>query len=529
LKRKWPIYCLIAAVVLVAGLAGVQAYLKTLGPRVRARIVKAVAERFDADVDLARVDITLFPQPTIVGEGLTIRHKGWNDEQPLIRIQRFTAQTDLVSALGAKNEVRLVTLEGLQIHIPPRGRRMSLRGSADEPGETETANPEAGQDRTRLKFDIQRIVADGTRLVIDPAVQGKPPLEFEIHKLALRNVGPHSPMRFVAELTNAKPPGLIHSTGDFGPWQRDDPRSTPIDGDYQFRNADLGVFNGIAGTLASKGRYSGVLQHIIVDGTTDTPNFAVKRAGTPVDLKTTFHAIVDGTNGDTFLSPVDASFLSTELICRGGVYGKQGQHGKTVTLDVTTPHGRVEDLLHLTISENRPLLTGGVDFRTKMVIPPGKVDILDKLQLQGTFGIIAAHFTNSIIQRRIQELSERARGISKKESEDKTQGTVASNFNGQFDLRNGLARFSELSFEVPGAHVKLNGTYNLESTAIDMHGLFRMKATLSETQSGWKRLLLIPFNRLFEKNGAGFQLAFKIEGDKEHPDFHPEFFHRGAQ
>jgi hypothetical protein len=528
LKRKWLIYCLIALVVLIGAFIGANAYLKTLGPRMRTRIVKALAERFNADVDLAYLDIALLPQPTVVGEGLTIRHKGWGDTPPLIHIRQFSAQTDLVSALGAENEVRLVTLEGLEIHIPPRGRRMILHGSAGEPGETATANPEPGQDRTKLKFNIQRIVADGTRLIIDPAVDGKLPLEFDIHRLTLQSVGPNSPMKFVAELTNAKPPGTIHSTGHFGPWQRDEPRSTPVDGDYRFTNANLGVFNGIAGTLASTGRYSGVLQHIIVDGVTDTPNFAVKHTGTPVDLKTKFHAIVDGTNGDTFLDPVDASFRSTELICKGGVYGKQGQQGKTVMLDVTTARGRVEDLLHLTISEERPMLTGAVDFRANMVIPPGTIDILDKLQLQGNFGITAARFNNSTVQRRIQDLSERARGISKKEAEEAPQETVASNFRGRFDLRNGLARFSKLSFEVPGALVTLDGTYNLESTAIDMRGLFRMKATLSQTQSGWKRLVLIPFDRLFEKHGAGFQLPFRIEGDKEHPDFHPEFFHRGA-
>ena len=258
------------------------------------------------------------------------------------------------------------------------------------------------------------------------------------------------------------------------------------------------VFNGIAGTLASNGHYGGVLQHILVDGETDTPNFEVKRAGTPVDLKTKFHAIVDGTNGDTFLNTVDASFLATELICKGGIFGKPDEKGKTVSLDVTTEHGRIEDLLNLTVREKKPLLTGSVDFKTKLVIPPGKVEILNKLQLHGNFEIGAAHFTNSNIQQKIQDLSERARGISKKKAEHEQQQTVASNFVGKFDLRGGFARFSDFSFEVPGAHVALAGTYNLDSGAIDMHGLFRMQATLSDTQSGIKRLLLKPFDAFRE-------------------------------
>jgi hypothetical protein len=285
----------------------------------------------------------------------------------------------------------------------------------------------------------------------------------------------------------------------------------------------LSVFQGIAGTLESHGHYGGVLDRIVADGVTDTPNFAVKRAGTPVDLKTKFHAIVDGTNGDTFLDPVEASFLSTELICKGSISGEKNKAGKTVALNVTTKHGRVEDLLHLTVREKKPMMTGAIDFRTRMVIPPGKVDILDKLKLQGSFGISAAHFTSSTIQRRIQNLSERARGISKKRAEEGPEETIASNFRGRFNLGGGFARFSELCFEVPGALITLDGTYNLDSTAIDLHGLFRMNATLSQTQSGWKRLLLMPLDRFFEKGGAGFQLPFKIDGDKEHPGFGLEF------
>lgn len=523
--RKWPIYGLITAVILIAVYVGADAYVKTLGPRVRGRIVKALEARFNADVELTYLDIALLPQPTVVGEGLSIRHKGWGNGPPLIHIRRFSAQTDLVSALGAKNEVRLVTLEGLEIHIPPRGRRVLLHESADEPGETASADPEPGQDRTRLKFNIQDIVADGTRLEIEPAQEGKLPLTFEIRKLSLRSVGPNQAMTFVADLNNAKPPGLIHSRGHFGPWQRDEPRSTPVDGDYRFEDADLGVFKGIEGTLASNGHYGGVLQHIIVDGVTDTPDFAVKEAGAPVDLKTKFHAIVDGTDGDTLLSPVDASFLSTELICKGGVYGKKEQPGKTIALDVTTRRGRVEDLLHLTVREKRPMLTGAVDFRTRMVIPPGKEDVLYKLQLQGRFGISSAHFTNSKIQVRIQDLSERARGISKKKAEEQPQETVASNFRGAFDLRDGLARFSRLAFDVPGASVTLDGSYNLQNTAIDIRGLFRMRATLSQTQSGLRRILLMPFDRFFEKDGAGFQVPIKIGGNKDDPSFSVEFHH----
>ena len=151
LKPRWPIYVLVAGILLISAYIGANAYIKTLGPRVRSRVVKALAARFDSDVDLAYFDIALLPQPTVVGEGLTIRHKGWGDAPPLIHIRRFSAQTDLVSALGAKNEVRLVTLEGLEIHIPSRGRQAILN-SLGEKSRRGESNKSRRSDETEIRY-----------------------------------------------------------------------------------------------------------------------------------------------------------------------------------------------------------------------------------------------------------------------------------------------------------------------------------------------------------------------------------------
>ena len=63
-----------------------------------------------------------------------------------------------------------------------------------------------------------------------------------------------------------KPPGQIHSVGSFGPWSADEPGDTPLAGDYTFDNADLGVFNGIAGILKSKGAFQGTLDTVNAHG-----------------------------------------------------------------------------------------------------------------------------------------------------------------------------------------------------------------------------------------------------------------------
>ncbi len=73
----------------------------------------------------------------------------------------------------------------------------------------------------------------------------KLPLEFNISNLEMGKIGPGQPLRFTATLVNPKPVGAIQSNGLFGPWQADDPRSTPVRGKYSFSRADLSTIRGI--------------------------------------------------------------------------------------------------------------------------------------------------------------------------------------------------------------------------------------------------------------------------------------------
>src|SRR5581483_8060722 len=98
------------------------------------------------------------------------------------------------------------------------------------------------------------------------------PLTFDIQHLELRSLSPGAPMAYDAVLTNAKPPGKIHSSGSFGPWRAADPAATEVAGDDLFEKADLGVFAGIAGTLDSTGRFDGHLSALNVHGEASVPN-----------------------------------------------------------------------------------------------------------------------------------------------------------------------------------------------------------------------------------------------------------------
>jgi hypothetical protein len=295
---------------------------------------------------------------------------------------------------------------------------------------------------------------------------------------------------------------------------------TPVSGEYRFENADLSVFRGIAGKLSSRGTYRGVLGRIEVEGDTDTPEFTVQVSGHPIHLRTRFNAIVDGTSGDTVLDPVLASFMHTRLEARGGVVRKPGRRGKTVSLFVQTDGARVEDLLQLAVRSPRPIMTGAVDFRTKLEIPPGDIDIADKLKLDGSFNLRSGRFTSGAVQEKIEALSRRGRG----EPDEESSADVLSDLSGRFSLRNGVVTFSELSFRVPGALVQIRGAYGLRNEQLDFRGALRLSAKLSETTSGVKSFFLKLFDPFFAKDSAGTQLPISITGTRQNPIFRAHIF-----
>jgi hypothetical protein len=494
----------IVAGLLVLFLAAVAVLRSTFSPYIRSWTVKALRERYESEVAFKKLEVlSVFPEVRVSGEGLVLRHKGRKDVPPLASIRKLSVEGSLLGFLRSSRRFRRLELDGLVINVM----------HSQEPGEHR--NPAKKGSGQLYPFVIAEVVADGTVLNVFPRRPDKPPHTFDMSKLSLCSAGIGQAMSFRARLTNPTPPGLIESTGKFGPWQADDPGKTPVSGSYTFRNAELSVFRGIAGILSSEGTYDGVLDRIEVQGETDTPDFTVKISGKQVHLKAGFKAIVDGTDGDTLLQPVTAHFLSTTLVCRGGVVGKTGVPGKTVSLDVTASPGRVEDLIRISAKGEKPFLVGGVSLHTKFVLPPGHQDIHEKLRLDGEFQVRQARFTAPEVEQKVEALSRRGRGV-KNAPEDEN---VASNFKGHFRLNNAVMTFPQLSFSVPGALVSLHGSYGLASEELDFHGSLRLQAKVSQTTAGIKSFLLKAVDPLFEKNGAGTVLPLDITGTRDHPSF----------
>lgn len=521
-RKRWFLWISVPLLLTLVGVV-IAAYVlsRRIEPFIRAQTVEYLRQRFDSDVEIGSLRVSLpIGSPVgvllrggrgavarVTGERISLWHKHRHDRPPLVAMQKFTFQVELHSLWNRPVRATMVQLEGLRITVPPKGTNPP-RAEQSTPGTSD------GRD-SAASVIIDTVIADGTHLSILPKDPIKDPLEFDIRKLKLESAGPAVAMRYTAELTNPKPPGVIRCHGRFGPWVSDDPSDTPLAGEYVFENADLSVFKGIAGRLDSTGRFGGTLDRIVADGETRTPDFRLTMSGNPLPLRTSYHAIIDGGNGNTLLQPVEATLGRTSFVVRGGVVRGAGESGKTVALDVVFREGYIEDLMRLAMKGPKPMMKGPIDLRVKLQWPPGKGDPADKLRLSGTFALRQAHFTTPTVQDKIDDLSSRAQG----KPGDKEVDQVRASLKGSFRLANGVIEFSRLHLTIPGAEMALAGSYTFDKEAIDFRGKLRLQAKVSQTMTGWKRWALKPADPFFAKDGAGTQLRIRIDGTREQPHF----------
>src|SRR5215813_1367714 len=496
---------------------------KRFEPYIREQAILYLRQRFDSEVELTALRVQM-PQTSplrlllnrgrgavarVEGEGLLLRHKGRKDVPPMFAMKEFSFEVDLGTLFETPKIVRLVTLDGMEINIPPKGQRPTL-GSRDRAD----VNTDLQDSSSKTGVIIQKVLVRNSNLTILPAEQNKVPLRWGLHRVQLASVGVGVAMKYEAELANAKPPGEIVSRGNFGPWVAGEPGDTPLDGAYTFDNADLGVFDGIAGILHSDGKFEGQLNSIAVHGRATVPDFRLKISGNRTPLSTRFDVLVDGTNGNTVLRPVYGTLGTTSFTTSGGIIKHEGDAARGISLNVSMPKGNLQDLLRLAM-KGPSFMEGVISLNTRIDIPPLTGKVKEKLLLDGNFQLSQAKFLRSSIQDKIDILSRRGQGQPKNEQIDE----VVHRMKGVFQLNNEVMKFKSLSFAVPGAGVDLAGNYNLRADILDFHGTLRLQANVSQTMTGWKRWALKPVDPFFSKNGAGTFLRIKVDGTADNPNF----------
>lgn len=512
-----------AAIVVLIGLIIAGSILShRIEPYIRQQAEQYLRTRFHADVRIASLRVRLprlsplrmlFTRgsgtiATVEGEGIVMRMRGRPDAPPLFAIEKFVTGID-VGALGdSPKHVPVIAITGLEINIPPKGERPDL---SDDQSAADSADREA---ESKPSVIIDRLNVKKATLVMLPKDKTKKPLRFDIHDLKLESASSGAAMKYDAMLTNPKPPGAVHSFGSFGPWHSGEPGDTPLNGDYTFDHADLGVFAPVAGILQSTGRFEGELNSITARGEAYVPDFRLKRSGNAVPLRTKFEVLVDGTKGNVILKPVIATLGSTHFTTSGAVFKDEGDRHRSIKLDVNMPQGRMRDVLRLA-QKGEPFMEGKLNLKTTLEVPNLDGKVKDKLRLDGRFDISGARFLKSTIQDQIDSLSRRGQGQPKNEEIDE----VVSRMRGRFVLDDSVIVFRELTFGVPGADVQLAGSYDLNADALDFHGALKLRAKVSQTVTGWKHWVLKPVDPFLSKNGAGTYLKIQVVGSSKAPKF----------
>ncbi len=490
----------LAGVVLVAGLVAV--VVARDWPFSQARVTQSLQSTFPATVKFQKCRSTYFPHPGFTAEGVVFTRLGaTSGAPPVVTIQRLTIRAHYLDLFVRPGYLARIVLDGFRVHIPPLG----------------TPVEESNWQETESRIRVGEIVADDSSVQID-RVSREHPLVFAIHTLRLYSVSDKQAASFTVSLHIPLPPGDIRAQGKFGPWNYADPGLTPVAGEYTFQNADLGVFPDISGILSAQDKFQGVLRHIDSQGHIDVPNFMVTRSQHSVHLQSEFRATVNGTNGDVQLNRVSAAFLKTTVLAKGEIAHHPGQDGKVAAVEMSVHDGRIQDVLWLFVQGAGPPLHGTTNFVARVIIPPGDAPFLRKVRLNGDFGIEDAQFAKAAPEKRVDTLSQKALGEEAgKNAEAGDPRRVISQLARHVELRNATATFSNFRLAVPGALAEMHGTYNLESRAVNLHGTLRTDEEFSEMTSGFKSVVLKPFDVFFRRKHAGAVMPVHLIGTYDDP------------
>jgi hypothetical protein len=520
-RRRWFAFTVAATLgVAIVAIFGVAWGMRQIQPMLRRKVVETLSARFHSPVELDRLSLSMSRGVMVTGGGLRILYLAGPTKPdarpnapPMLTVETFEFLTGWRELLRPTTRVVSVRVRGLHVNIPPKGER----GVAMPDDPKRRGQPVMG-------IAVDTIECTDAKVVIETSEPEKKPLEFAIARLVLTDVGLKKPFNYEAVLVNPRPVGQVRSTGQFGPWQDDNPRDTPLDGGYEFTDADLSSIHGIGGILSSTGRFGGTLGKIAVEGKADVPDFRLDVSDHALALHTEFRAEVDGTTGDTRLDAARARVGRSELTATGAVLRSVSTPGHTTDLHVVMEKGRIEDMLVLGLKANPTLMRGALALKTHLLIPPGPVSVSRKMRLDGTFAIHGAEFNDAQMQQKVDALSMRAQGKPKLANAQDAE-VVASSISGRFSQADAVLQVSELNYQMPGAQAQMEGKIELVGSTFEFHGKVRTQATASQMTTGWKSLLLSPFDKLLKKNGAGLELPIKVTGTRSTYDLRLDFPH----
>jgi len=454
---------------------------------VRERAVEALRAEFASNVRYQSFEVSLWPRVHVTARGVVI---GNDPSRPLIQATSADAQCHLIPW-----HIQRLILSGLSLRIP--------------------TVPSTGIGAPMRTVTVDEIVAERAQVDIFPSEGQATPLHFELTELRVNNFNPGSAADFSALITSSDLRAEIQVSGRLGAWNSPSPSLTPLQGTYKMQRCDLSTVPGLKGILSAQGRLGGVLQRIEIAGTADAAQFSLSSSGRPEPLHASFEAAVDASNDTGSIQNLKGTLGTSSFTGNGFALNVQDDRIRDIAVDLSVDNGRLEDILPLAVKSATSPMGGALRVRANLEIPPGKQDILNRLSLNGDFTATNARFSSV-------DLRERLRNVSRKPEEhlnDQPSGSPLTGIQGHLLLNNGVAEFSDLVFDLEGVSAHLNGSYQLASERLDLHGQLWMAATLSQTATGATASFPKTVESFFRSKHGGSVVPIKVTGTRADPEF----------
>ena len=493
-QGRWLWYGLVLLVVGGVALYFIDAYWPYRYRNVEPTLEKVFASKITMD----HYHRTYFPYPGFVANGLTLRRNSAPNLPPVGTVERVRVEGRWTDLILLRRRIRAVYADGLHIVIPPVG---SVANKEDFP--PGSSNDFTGPTTAVGKFDMEGAMleimrTDGSRY------------SFPIRSLVIRHLQQNVAIEFSVDMQTPKPTGHILASGSFGPLRGNSLGATLVTGDFTYESVKLGEIGGIKGTLRSTGHFQGNLAAIEASSQSTIPDFAVGD-GRPVAITGTFTGAVSALNGDVVLHAVDLELGKTVVHMQGQIAGAP----KVTDLDLAVTKGRAEDLLHPFMKAQAPVV-GPLRLHSHAHIAAAvhAEEFLQRLTMTGVFEAPSQRLTSASTERSLTAFSGRAQGESAEDAA--AEQDVLSSLGGSVVIRNGVAHASQLTLEMPGASIKVNGAFDLRNQNVNMTGDLRMQSDISHVTTGFKSFLLKPFAPFFKRKGAGAVVPIAVTGSPQH-------------
>src|ERR1700722_5306000 len=177
-------------VVVVGAYLAASVIAKRFEPALRAQAIKYMQDRFNSEVEIGSLHINRPKMSTVQillrhgrgaivaveGQGITMRFGGDRSRPPMFAIKKLFFTVDLEVLVAPKKSVNFVSIDGMEMNIPPKDQRANW----------------PAQEKSGSEVSFQNVQIRNAVLVLLPQDASRPPLRFQIARAHVQSIGSES-------------------------------------------------------------------------------------------------------------------------------------------------------------------------------------------------------------------------------------------------------------------------------------------------------------------------------------------------